>query len=104
LQVRVLPVAESHADYARDVVSTLSSQGLRVDLVDASDPLGKRIRNAKMEKIPYVLVVGDDDVANRTVGVNARGADVERDVSLQSFVARVLDDVSLGAAVLATPR
>ncbi|MEN9803542.1 MAG: threonyl-tRNA synthetase [Actinomycetota bacterium] len=103
LQVRVLPVAETHADYARDVVSTLSAQGLRVDLVDASDPLGKRIRNAKMEKIPYVLVVGDDDVANRTVGVNARGADVERDVSLESFVARVLDDVSLGAAVVATP-
>ena len=103
LQVRVLPVAETHADYAREVVSILSAQGLRVDVADASDPLGKRIRNAKMEKIPYVLVVGDDDVANRTVGVNARGADVERDVSLDSFAARVLDDVSLGAAVVATP-
>jgi threonyl-tRNA synthetase len=103
LQVRVLPVAETHADYARDVVSTLSAKGLRVDVVDATDPLGKRIRTAKMEKIPYVLVVGDDDVANRTVGVNARGADVERDVALDSFVARVLGDVSLGADVVASP-
>lgn len=97
LQVRVLPVAESHDDYARDVVAELASQGLRVDLVEASDPLGKRIRTAKLEKIPYVLVVGDDDVANRTVGVNPRGADVERDVALNTFVRRVLDDISLGA-------
>jgi len=96
VQVRVLPVAESHADYAREVVSDLTSRGLRVEVVEASDPLGKRIRNAKMEKIPYVLVVGDDDVARRTVGVNPRGADVERDVPLDAFTARVLDDVSQG--------
>ncbi|MFZ9383090.1 MAG: threonine--tRNA ligase, partial [Ilumatobacteraceae bacterium] len=96
VQVRVLPVAESHADYAREVVSDLTSRGLRVEVVEASDPLGKRIRNAKMEKIPYVLVVGDDDTARRTVGVNPRGADVERDVPLDAFTARVLDDVSQG--------
>ncbi len=100
LQVRVLPVAESHAAYAREVVASLSDQGVRVDLIEASDPLGKRIRTAKLEKIPYVLVVGDDDVANRTVGVNPRGADVERDVPLVDFTRRVLDDVALGAAAL----
>ena len=99
LQVRVLPVAETHGEYARQVVSELSARGLRVDLVEASDPLGKRIRTAKMEKIPYVLVVGDDDVAHRTVGVNPRGADVERNVGLDDFTQRVLDDVSLGAVV-----
>ena len=97
VQVRVLPVAESHAEYARSVVSDLASRGVRVELVEASDPLGKRIRNAKVEKIPYVLVVGDDDVTRRTVGVNPRGADVERDVPLDVFIARVLDDVSQGA-------
>ena len=99
LQVRVLPVAETHGEYARQVVSELSARGLRVDLVEASDPLGKRIRTAKMEKIPYVLVVGDDDVAHRTVGVNPRGADVERDVAVDDFTQRVLADVSLGAVV-----
>ena len=46
-----------------------------------------------MEKIPYVLVIGDDDVSARTVGVNARGLDVERGVSVDDFVARVLADV-----------
>ena len=53
---------------------------LRVDVVEAADQLGKRIRAAKLEKLPYVLVVGDDDVADGTVGVNPRGGEVERGV------------------------
>jgi threonyl-tRNA synthetase len=64
-----------------------------VDVVDASEKLGNRIRKAKGEKIPYVLVVGDDDVAGRTVGVNPRGGAVERDVSLEVFAQRVADEV-----------
>ncbi len=64
VQVRLLPVATGHEGYAADVAGQLRAEGLRVDVVDAGDQLGKRIRNAKLEKIPYVLVVGDDDVAN----------------------------------------
>ena len=63
-------------------------------MVHADDQLGKRIRNAKMEKIPYVLVVGEDDANNGTVGVNPRGGEVERDVRVDAFVARVHADVS----------
>ena len=56
-------------------------RGFRVDVVGAVEPLGKRVRNGKVDKLPYVLVVGDDDVANDTVGVNRRGEDrPERDV------------------------
>jgi threonyl-tRNA synthetase len=89
LQVRILPVAENHETYAQDVRDRLASHGFRVDVVEASDQLGKRIRTAKLEKIPYVLVVGDDDIASGTVGVNARGADVERGVELSDFIARL---------------
>jgi len=61
--------------------------GFRVDTVGAVEPLGKRVRNGKVEKVPYVLVVGDDDVANGTVGVNRRGEDTpERDVTVAAFV------------------
>ena len=67
----------------------------RVDVVGAAEPLGKRVRNGKVEKIPYVLVVGDDDVANDTVGVNVRGGDQpERDVAVDDFVARLGADVA----------
>jgi threonyl-tRNA synthetase len=60
---------------------------VRAEAEDAGEPLGARIRRAKLEKVPYVLVVGDSDVAGRTVGVNARGsAEPERGVDLESFV------------------
>ena len=99
VQVRVLPVADTHQAYADQVADRLRTAGVRVDIVEASDQLGKRIRNAKVEKIPYVLVVGDDDVASSTVGVNARGLDVERGVSLEVFVDRVVQDVARHSAV-----
>jgi threonyl-tRNA synthetase len=93
VQARVLAVSETHHDYAYRVVARLRAEGFRADLVDADDPLGARIRNAKLEKIPYVLVVGDDDVAAGTVGVNARGGErPERDVALDAFVERLRAD------------
>jgi len=94
IQVRILPVALAHEEYAQKVADALIGKGLRVDISEASDQLGKRIRTAKLEKIPYVLVVGDDDVSAQTVGVNARGADVERGVSISSFTDRVLTEIS----------
>jgi threonyl-tRNA synthetase len=90
VQARVLPVAADHQDYADQVVARLRAAGTRVDSVEASEPLGKRIRNAKVEKLPYVLVVGDDDVAATTLGVNPRGGEVERDVPLEAFVETIV--------------
>jgi threonyl-tRNA synthetase len=97
LQVRVLPVSDVHDAYARRVVDRLHAGGYRVDVVEASDQLGKRIRAAKLEKIPYVLVVGDDDVRDGTVGVNPRGGDVERGVTVDDFEARLAGDIALAA-------
>src|SRR6056297_209181 len=93
VQVRVLPVAEAHEAYAAEVVERLQETGARVDVVNADDGLGKRIRNAKLEKLPYVLVVGDDDIEGGTVGVNPRGGEVERDVPVEEFVKRFLAEL-----------
>jgi threonyl-tRNA synthetase len=95
VQVRVLPVATAHEEYAERVVQRLREVGVRVDSVTATDQLGKRIRAAKLEKLPYVLVVGDDDVADATVGVNPRGGDVERGVPLSTFVERLVDELRM---------
>jgi threonyl-tRNA synthetase len=97
VQARVLPVAAEHEAYADRVMARLQGEGFRVDKVDASEKLGRRIRTAKVEKIPYVLVVGDDDVAAGTLGVNPRGGDVERDVLVDDFVARLRADVAVAA-------
>jgi threonyl-tRNA synthetase len=95
-QVRVLPVAAAHNDYADSVVKKLKSAGFRVDIDYADEPLGKRIRNGKTTKVPYVLVVGDTDVEAGTVGVNPRGGDVDRDVPLDAFIAQLRAEVSEG--------
>lgn len=93
IQVRVLGVGSDHDDYADSVTAQLREAGFRVDQVPAEDPLGKRIRNAKMQKLPYILVVGDDDVAHGTVGVNPRGGEVDRDVVVADFIARLRCEV-----------
>ena len=67
--------ATTTTTYAGRLADRLRAEGFRADVVDADEPLGARIRKAKLEKLPYVLVVGDDDVANGTVGVNPRGGD-----------------------------
>ena len=89
VQVRVLPVRDDHEAYAARVADRLRGEGLRTELDDAGDPLGARIRKAKLEKLPWVLVVGDDDVAGGTVGVNGREGGVERGVGLDDFVSRM---------------
>jgi len=93
VQVRVLAVASAHEEYAAKVVQQLVEDGYRVDLLVADEQLGKRIRASKLERIPYVLVVGDDDVANSTVGVNPRGGDVRRDVPMNEFLRQLSADV-----------
>lgn len=89
IQARVLPVTTAHEDHAAAVAGRLRARGFRTDLVAADEQLGKRIRNAKVERIPYVLVVGDEDVAADTVGVNPRGGDVRRGVTVDSFIAEL---------------
>lgn len=93
-QVRVLPVAAAHNEYAESVVRQLKTAGFRVDIDYADEPLGKRIRNGKTTKIPYVLVVGDSDVESGTVGVNPRGGEVDRDVLLSTFIENLHIEVS----------
>ncbi len=91
VQVTVLSVADRHDEYARSVVATLKGGGYRVEFGSAAnDTLGARVRRAKLEKIPFVLVVGDDDARDTTVGVNERGSErPERAVPVADFVARL---------------
>jgi threonyl-tRNA synthetase len=102
-QVRVLGVRDDHDAYAERVAHELRASGVRVGVELANEPLGARVRRAKLEKIPYVLVVGDDDVANETVGVNARGSnDPERGVSVAAFRDRLVQEIADHGAPEAT--
>ncbi len=90
VQVQILPVRDDHDAYALRLADRLQADGFRAEVDEADEPLGARIRRAKLEKVPYVLVVGDDDVAAGSVGVNARGsATPERGVAVDAFLARL---------------
>jgi threonyl-tRNA synthetase len=101
VQARLLPVATAHEAYAAEVAAQLRAEGFRVDVVEATDQLGKRIRNAKLEKLPHVLVVGDDDVDHGTVGVNPRGGAVERGVTVADFIRRLHAEIDAELKVAA---
>lgn len=95
LQARVLPVKQDVEDYAHQVAEALGAGGGRVDVDEANEPLGARIRRAKLEKVPFVLVVGDTDAAEGTVGVNRRGSDAPtRGVPLEEFYAEFVSAIS----------
>ncbi len=97
VQVRVLPVTSAHEAHVATLVAQLAAEGFRVDTAVADEQLGKRIRAAKLERIPYVLVVGDDDIKANSVGVNPRGGEVQRDTPFTSFVQRLAADVREGS-------
>ena len=94
VQVQVLGVRADHDSHASQIVARLKAAGLRAEMVEADEPLGARIRKGKLEKLPYILVVGDSDVENDTAGVNPRGGEVERDVALKEFIDRISTEVA----------
>jgi len=95
VQVTVLPVSDRHDAYGFRIVDRLKAEGFRAEMVDGSaGQLGARIRKAKTEKVPYILVVGDSDAENGTVGVNRRGSnDPDRDVAVDAFVEQLAAEV-----------
>ena len=78
VQATIVPVADRHADYAYEVAAALKAGGVRVEVDDADETVGEKIRRAITQKHPAVLVVGDNDVKSRTVGVRLREDEGER--------------------------
>jgi threonyl-tRNA synthetase len=72
VQIAVIPVGEAHNEYATMVYNELKAIGLRAEFDDSSDGMGKKIRNAKKDKLPYFVVIGDKEVANKTVTLESR--------------------------------
>jgi threonyl-tRNA synthetase len=93
VQVRVLPVSEKHHAYAKEVAEALKAAGVRVDIDDANESLGKKIRSGKTEKIPYLLVVGDAEVEAKTVTPESRDAGKLEALPLIDFVQKVTEEI-----------
>ncbi|MGH2739153.1 MAG: threonine--tRNA ligase [Actinomycetota bacterium] len=91
-QVRLIPVADRHGDHVQDLGGRFREAGLRPGIDDARETVGRKIRAAQLQKVPYALVVGDAEVGTGSVSVRDRSGTEVRDVSFDAFLARVLDE------------
>ncbi len=94
VQVAVLNITDSQADYAREVAKTLQNQGLRVELDLRNEKITYKIREHSLQKLPYILVVGDKEKAAGGAAVRARGNQDLGVMSVQAFIARLRDDIA----------
>ncbi len=92
VQVRILPVSDKHAEYARSVYATLTATKIRAEVDSSAETLGKRIREGKMQKIPYLLVVGDQEVAASTVTAESRTGKLPL-MSVPDFLATISEEI-----------
>lgn len=93
VQVELLPIGEGHRDYAHEVYEKLKQAGIRTHLNLDNETLGKRIRTVKMAKVPYFLVIGDDEARHKTVTVEHRDGDTIGTISLQELIQRLQDEL-----------
>ncbi len=89
VQARVLAVSEKHEAFTREAAALLAARGFRVDFDLSNDKLGAKIRRAQLEKIPYMLVIGDKEVAARTVAPRARDGQQHEPMELLAFADRL---------------
>nr|WP_228942084.1 threonine--tRNA ligase [Nocardioides sp. Leaf374] len=89
VQVQAIPIAERHADYLHDVARRMRTQGLRVEVDDSDDRMQKKIRNAQLQKVPFMMIAGDDDLAAGAVSFRYRDGRQDNGVPLEEAIARV---------------
>ena len=89
VQAKILPISDAHANYAYDLKNKLESAGMRVELDDRNEKIGYKIREAQLQKIPYMLVVGDKEVESNTVGVRSRKDGDIGQINTEEFIQKI---------------
>ena len=93
VQARVISVSEKHAAYADEITKALKDAGIRAEADNSNESLGKKIREAKGQKIPYLLVVGDKEVEAKMVSVDSRDHGKQDATSLSDFIAKLQAEI-----------
>ena len=93
-QVKVLPITDRTLNYAEDVAEKLQRLGVRVEVDRRNEKIGYKIREAKMDKVPYVLVVGDKEAEEGTVNINKRGVEDKETVKFDEFASKIVLEIA----------
>ena len=97
VQVKILNIADAHLDYAKSVKEKLEAVGIRCELDDRNEKIGKKIRESQLEKVPYSLIVGDNEMKDGTVSVRKRKVGDTGAISLDEFIKNILVEISTKA-------
>lgn len=93
VQVKVLPISEKFADYAKSVEDALDAAGIRVETDNRAEKIGYKIREARNERVPYIIVVGEKDQEANMVSLRSRKNGEEGQVALTDFIARIKEEI-----------
>lgn len=94
VQVKILPIADRHLDYAYDVKKQLEAKGMRVELDDRNEKIGYKIREARLQKVPYMLIIGDSEVEKCQVSVRRRGEDGDLGaMKTEEYIALAVEEI-----------
>ncbi len=93
-QVRVLPITDRNLEYGKSLLNELEKYGIRASLDDRNEKIGYKIREAHNEKIPYLIIVGDEEGANGTISIRGRGNENASGLKMKDFVERLLEEIS----------
>ena len=94
VQVKLLPIADRHLDYVYDVKKQLEENGIiRVEIDDRSEKIGYKIREAQLEKVPYMLVIGDKDIENDAVSVRSRSEGDQGSMGVTEFIEKIKEEI-----------
>jgi threonyl-tRNA synthetase len=93
VQAVLIPIAERHTEYAREIETEMRAAGIRVQFDDSSERMNQRIRQAQLEKIPYMLIIGDKEAESGTVSVRLRNGEQLPPMPLSDLKARILDTI-----------
>ena len=97
VQVKLLPIADRHLDYLYDIKKKLEAEGIRCEIDDRSEKIGFKIRAAQLEKVPYMLIAGDKDIENGTVSVRSRKDGEQGAEDIDTFLAKILEEIKAKA-------
>jgi len=92
VQVKILPIADAHHEYAKEVLNKFEEVGIRVELDDRQEKIGYKIREAQLQKIPYMIILGDKEVEAKAVGVRSRKAGDIGQMSIDEFINKVKEE------------
>lgn len=93
IQVRVLPISDKYEEYAQTVLQTLKNSGIRADLDNRTEKIGYRIREAQLQKLPYMIIVGEKEANSHTISVRSRFLGEEGTKDLTSFLASIKKEI-----------